>query len=180
MIRDVRNSLDDLGKFDFVWIRFLLEYYQSTSSEIVRHIDSILKPGGTMCLIDLDYNCLSHYGLSTKLEKAIKGILANLQDNHDFDPYAGRKLYSYLYDLSYYEIALRMDAHHLIYGDLSDIDKFNWYKKMEAAGNHSGYNFKEYCGSYKECLREFKEFFNNPRRLTYTPVFVCKGKKPTS
>ena len=27
LCRDVREPLDDLGSFDFVWVRFLLEYY---------------------------------------------------------------------------------------------------------------------------------------------------------
>ena len=31
-IRDIREPLDALGRFDFIWIRFVLEYYRRKAS----------------------------------------------------------------------------------------------------------------------------------------------------
>ena len=42
--RDIRGPLDDLGLFDFLWVRFVLEYYRTESFDIVKNISSILKP----------------------------------------------------------------------------------------------------------------------------------------
>jgi len=176
--RDICKPLDDLGQFDFIWVRFILEYFRTQSFEIVKNISNILKPGGILCLIDLDYNCLNHFGLSLKLEKSILGIIQMLEKHADFDPYVGRKLYSYLYDLDYQNIDVDMTPHHLIFGELGFVDAFNWTKKVEIAAQKSGYQFSEYRGGYDEFFEDFKQSFADHRRFTYTPVFACKGNKP--
>lgn len=178
LCRDFYEPLDDLGLFDFAWVRFVLEYHRAASFEIVRNVSRILKPGGILCLVDLDYNCLSHFGVSTRLEKAICGIMQALEREADFDPYVGRKLYSFLYDLGYGEIDVDLSAHHLIFGKLRGVDDFNWSKKVELAASRSGYRFEEYPGGYDEFLEECRMFFADPRRFTYTPIIACRGRKP--
>jgi ubiquinone/menaquinone biosynthesis C-methylase UbiE len=177
ILRDIRDPLDDLGMFDFIWVRFVLEYYRSESFHIVKNISSILKPGGTLCLIDLDYNCLNHFGLSERLRRTIYGVTKAMEKNADFDPYVGIKLYSFLYDLGYQDIDVSMAPHHLIFGELNERDAFNWTKKLEVAVKRLGYEFKEYKGGYEEFFEEFTKFFSNPRRFTYTPLISCKGLK---
>jgi ubiquinone/menaquinone biosynthesis C-methylase UbiE len=177
ILKDIRGPLDDLGMFDFIWVRFVLEYYRSESFNIVKNISSILKPGGIICLMDLDYNCLNHFGLSQKLQKTFHGIMKALEKNADFDPYVGIKLYSFLYDLGYQDIDVNMAPHHLIFGEANEIDTFNWTKKVEVAAKRSGYPFKEYKGGYEEFFGEFRRFFSDPRRFTYTPLISCKGRK---
>jgi ubiquinone/menaquinone biosynthesis C-methylase UbiE len=175
--KDIRKSLNSLGEFDLVWIRFVLEYYRSSSFDIVKNIAKIVKPGGTLCLIDLDHNCLNHYGLTPRIEKALAGIMHRLEQNADFDPFVGRKLYAYLYDLGFEDIEVGLTPHHLIYGDLSAADEFNWTQKVEIAARHSGYPFKEYENGFDGFAEEFKQTFTDPRRFTYTPVISCRGRK---
>ncbi len=176
--RDIYEPLEDLGLFDFIWVRFVLEYHKSKSFDIVKNICRILKPGGILCLIDLDYNCLNHFGLSKKLERTMHGLTKALEKNTDFDPYVGIKLYSFLYDLDYQDIDVSMAPHHLIFGELNEIDNYNWTKKLEVAVRKLGYEFKEYKGGYDEFFEEFKKFFSDPRRFTYTPLICCRGNKP--
>jgi len=178
--RDFTTPLDDLGKFDFVWVRFVLEYHRSKSRDIVKNLTRLLRPEGILCLIDLDYNCLSHFGLSARLENTINGIMRALEKDHDFDPYQGRKLYAYLFDLDYRDISVDVAMHHLIYGELNDVDAYNWTKKVEIAAKRSGYRFDEYAGGYDEFVEEFKVFFADPRRFTYTPIISCRGCKPSA
>jgi len=175
---DISEPLDELGMFDFIWVRFVLEYYRSDSFEIVKNISKILKPGGILCLIDLDYNCLSHFGLAPRLERTVSGIMKQLEEKADFDPYVGRKLYSYLYDLGFQDIDIDVTAHHIIFGELQDIDAFNWMKKIEVAPKKIGFQFEEYEGGYDEFQKEFEGFFRNPRRFTYTPLILSRGRKP--
>ena len=178
LCKDIRKPLIQIGMFDFVWVRFVLEYYLATSFDIIKNIYSILKPGGIICLIDLDYNCLSHFKMPPRLEKAMQGIMKTLEANADFDPYIGRKLYSFLYELECQEIDIHLDAHHLIFGQLKETDAFNWMKKVEIAAKNSGYQFEDYSGGYPEFFEEFQNFFNDPGRFTYTPVICCRGYKP--
>lgn len=180
LCRNICEPLDDLGLFDFIWVRFVLEYYRSQSFEIVRNISSILKPGGVLCLIDLDYNCLSHFGLPKRFEETLFGIMTTLEETANFDPYVGRKLYAFLYDLGYQAIDVDVAPHHLIYGELEEVDAFNWTKKVEVAVKESEYRFEDYEGGYEAFFEEFKSAFADPRRFTYTPVILCRGTKPVT
>lgn len=176
--RDISESLEDLGVFDFIWVRFVLEYYRTNSFEIIKNITKILKPGGILCLIDLDYNCLNHYGIPERLDKTVQKIIKEVEIKANFDPFAGRKLYSYLYDLKFIDIVVDVSAHHNIYGSLNKKDEYNWIKKVELAPQIINYKFDEYAFGYEEFLKEFHESFSNPRRFTYTPLIACKGIKP--
>ena len=176
--RDIRKSLGGEEMFDFVWMRFALEYYLSNSFDIVKNVTKTIKPGGILCLVDLDHNCLSHFGISPRLERTIFAVIKYLEENADFDPYAGRKLYSFLYDLDYQDINVDVTAHHLIFGELNDIDAYNWTKKFEVISKKVNFNYEEYDGGYEEFLGEFNRFFVDPRRFTYTPVICCRGRKP--
>lgn len=175
--KDIQKPLDNLGTFDFVWVRFVLEYYRAQSFDIVKNISRIVKPGGILCLIDLDYNCLSHFGLSQKLERALFTMIKKLEEEANFDPYAGRKLYSYLYRLDYQDIDINLEAHHLIFGKLKDTDAFNWMKKIEVVSKKIQFQFEEYEG-HEEFIEDFKKFFIDPGRFTYTPIISCRGRKP--
>jgi len=73
-VHNLMGSLDNLGQFDLIWNRFFLEYFQKESRDIVSNLSSILKPGGTLCLLDLDYNCLSHYELPNEIEDLLYKI----------------------------------------------------------------------------------------------------------
>jgi ubiquinone/menaquinone biosynthesis C-methylase UbiE len=178
--RDMYETLEDLGEFDFIWVRFVLEYHSSKSRDIVSNLTRLLSPGGILCLIDLDNNCLNHFGLNARLESTACAIINILEKDFDFDPYAGRKLYSYLYDLDYRDIAVDAAAHHLIYGELNEVDSYNFGKKVEVAAKKSGYQFDEYAGGYDEFVEEFRSFFADPKRFTYTPIILCRGVKPLS
>jgi ubiquinone/menaquinone biosynthesis C-methylase UbiE len=176
--RDFYASLDDLGQFDFAWVRFVLEYHRQQAVDIVKNLIRILRPGGILCLIDLDHNCLNHYGMPARLEKAMAEIMGMLEANADFDPFMGRKLYSFLYDLGCEKIDVQLAAHHLIIGQLNDVDAYNWLRKVEVAVQGSGYDFPEYAGGFREFREEFQKFFADPRRFTYTPLIACRGIKP--
>ena len=178
--QDIRDPLKNLGQFDFIWVRFVLEYYRTNSFDMVKNIIKILKPGGTLCLIDLDHNCLNHYGIPDRLERTVGEIMNELQIKANFDPYVGRKLYSYFFDLDFKDIAVDVSVHHNIYGPLKNSDEFNWARKVEIAPQKIEFNFKEYKCGYEEFIKEFKKSFAYPRRFTYTPIILCRGTKPFS
>lgn len=175
--QNIHAPLAHLGQFDFLWTRFFLEYHKEKSFQIVKSLAELLRQSGIMCLVDLDYNCMSHYGIPLRLENTILQNLKILEEKFDFDPFVGRKLYTYLYDLGFADIDVFVGTHHLFFGDLDEVDAFNWLKKVEVTSKKGEYRFEEYPGGYDEFLEEFKEAFFNPRRFTYTPVIQCRGVK---
>jgi 2-polyprenyl-3-methyl-5-hydroxy-6-metoxy-1,4-benzoquinol methylase len=174
--KDVYSQLDSLGSFDFIWARFFLEYHAQKAPDIVEGLRSLLVPGGILCLADLDNNCRIHYQLPDRLESSLQDILGILAQDHDFDPYIGRKLYAYMFDADYTDISVQVHAHHLIYGQLSEKDAYNWSRKLEVAVRSCRYDFPCYPGGFDEFKKEFIHFFTDPRRFTYTPLVLCRGR----
>ena len=177
-VHDLRDSLEVPGKFDLIWVRFVLEYNSKESPDIVRNLTACLKPDGYLCLMDLDHNCLSHWELPPGMQEILFKIMAELERYYNFDVYAGRKLYSYLYDLDFRNIEMNLFPHHLIYGKTQESDMFNWTKKIEVTSARMKHLFETYPGGYSTFFKNFRLFFNDPRRLTYTPLILCKGIKP--
>jgi len=173
--KDITEPLDDLGTFDFVFIRFVLEYYRSRAFEIVSNLKRIVKPGGILCLVDLDHNCLNQYGIPSRLKNAVNAIMAKLERDADFDPHMGIKLYAMLYDLDFQSIDVRIEAHHLIFGELDSVQDYDWTRKVEVAAQNCGYEFMEYENGYEGFYNEFKSSFADPRRFIYTPIICCRG-----
>lgn len=176
--RDLWEPADGIGTFDMVWMRFILEYFRSNALEIVQRASRLVKPGGILCLIDLDHNCLNHFSMSHRLERAILRCMQVLEEEFNFDPFAGRKLYSFVYDLGFEDVAVTVGAHHNIYGVLNKVDAFNWKKKMEMVARKAGCAFDEYEDGSQGFMDEFSRFFQDPRRFSYTPIVCVRGRKP--
>jgi ubiquinone/menaquinone biosynthesis C-methylase UbiE len=178
-VMDFTKPLGDIGQFDFIWVRFVLEYFLKESFDITRNLTRHLKPDGCLCLLDLDYNCQSHYQLPPEMENILQKITNLMMEKYNFDPYVGRKLYAYLYDLEFRDIEVHLLPHHLIYGKVRSSDQFNWIKKLQMASIKAKDIFTAYPGGYDGFFNDFNSFFDDPRRFTYTPLMICKGKNPS-
>lgn len=174
---DVTRSLDHLGEFDFIWVRFVLEYYLSGSFAMVENFTRCLKPGGIICLLDLDHNPFNNYGISERLDRTFKQIMKELEEKTDFDPYIGRKLYSFVYDLGFENIDVRVENHRVSFGKADNLEAFNILKKIEVVPDKINFKFEEYTGGYAEFYQETLAFLSDPRRFTYTPLLLCRGSK---
>ncbi|HBI14500.1 MAG TPA: methyltransferase type 11 [Desulfobulbaceae bacterium] len=170
--------LDDLGRFDFIWVRFVLEYSLAGSFDMVRNFARSLKPGGILCLIDLDHNPIIFYGASDRLDLTLRKVMQELEEKYDFDPYVGRKLYSFLYDLGFSDIDVRVENHRVTFGRVQEAEVFNMMKKVEVVPRKMNFVFAEYPGGHDEFYREAEAFFSHPRRFAYTPLILCRGVKP--
>ena len=175
---DFTHPLDELGQFDLVWMRFILEYFRNNAFDIVNNLTSCLKPGGSLCLLDIDHNCLNQYPLPDGMGAIMCRLVERLEADYNFDPYAGRKLYTYLYDLSYTDIQVQLLPHHLIYGALRPEDQYNWIMKLSVISQKVLGLFEEYPGGQDGFFDDFSKFLNDPRRFIYSPLIMAKGKKP--
>jgi len=176
--KNVLEPLGNIGTFDFIWIRFVLEYYRNNAAELLRNVNDILKPGGILVLLDLDHNSLNHFSIPDRLNNTLYAMMKILEKDHNFDPYIGRKLYSFMYDLGYQDINVDVSANSLAFGQSPETDMFNLTKKIEVIQNLICYDFHEYAGGYNEFIEEFESFMKNPRRFSYTPLICCRGQKP--
>lgn len=175
---NITQPLDDYQEvFDFIWVRFVLEYHRAACFDLVRNFTTCLKPGGILCLVDLDHNPFNCYGASPRLYRTLQRIMNELEEKHDFDPFVGRKLYSFLYDLEFENIEVKVDLNRTIYGEISNNDVYNLVKKIEVIPKRINFGFDEYEGGFEEFCVEAKAFFADPRRFTYAPLILCCGNK---
>lgn len=174
---DILKPLDELGEFDFIWTKFVLEYFKAEAPSIIAGLSERLRPGGRLCALDLDHNCLNHYPMPERLNQKFAEALALLERDFNFDPYLGRKLYTYLYDAGYVDIRLDLSAHHLIYGQVRDQDDYNWIKKVDMLNVRAPQLFADYPAGFAGFRADFIAFFRDPRRFTYTPLIMCQGRK---
>ncbi len=180
-LHDLRNPINQYGKFDLIWIRFVLEYYRIGAVDIVKNLIDCLKPGGCLCLLDLDYNCLIHYELPKAAMDMLHQIMSAIDERYNVDTFIGRKLYSFLYDAGLNNIHVELMAHNLFYGEIKDSDRFNLTKKIETAGRAVNDLIESsYPGGYRQLYDDFMRYLDDPRRLSYTPLLLCKGYKPIS
>jgi SAM-dependent methyltransferase len=179
-VRDLREPVDDLAPFDLIWVRFVLEYNFREGPRIVKNLANCLKPGGLLCLLDLDHNCMNHYDLPAGMNEILLELAGKVRDGFNFDVYAGRKLYAYMVDAGFRDIRMDLQPHHLIFGEVRDQDVFNWVKKAEVVTAKAKGMFERYPGGHDGFFEDFKRFFLDPRRFTYTPLILCKGIKPSS
>ena len=177
-LHDLREPMEEFGQFDLVWVRFVLEYYRKGALDIVKNLKKCVKPGGTLCLLDLDYNCLNHYELPLQIAVILPKIMNYLDKKYNVDTFIGRKLYSFVYDAGFEEIEVELIAHNLIYGKIRDKDKFNLRKKIEIAAEKADEIIKSYPGGYLNFSNDLNNYLVDPRRFTYTPLLLCKGIKP--
>jgi len=175
---NLKDPLSGIGQFDLIWVRFVLEYFREESYDIVKNLCGALKPGGYLCLLDLDYNCLSHHELPPMIQNLLPKLINRLEEECNFDAYAGRKLYSYLFDHGFNNIKVNLMAHHLFFGSIKEKDFFNWMKKLEIIVKRFEDLFNDYPGGCEAFNDDFRNFLTDPRRFTYTPLILCKGMKP--
>jgi ubiquinone/menaquinone biosynthesis C-methylase UbiE len=175
---DIRIPFQSDLPYDAIWARFILEYFRNEQRVIVTNSLASLRPGGIACLADSDNNSLNHYGQNERLQNTLCDIMTRMERDFNFDPYAGRRLYSHLFELGFTQIDCLIEPHHLIFGQLSKKDAYNWMRKVELTAKKSGCNFSAYGGNYEAFRKEAMEFMCDPKRFTYTPLVVVRGIKP--
>ncbi len=162
---------------DFAVCRFVFEYLadpQAAFDELYR----ILKPGGKLVVGDLDYNCMTHYPLDPRLEADLSSLVGTLQENRLFDPYAGRKIYSFFHRARLEGIRVHFYDHHLFYGDLAPTDEFNWLAKIDRLIEHQKEGTIRFPFDLTDFKRKFFEFLRSPGRFSYTPLILVEGRRP--
>ena len=163
--------------FDYVFCRFVFEYFfeqQAAFDELYR----LVKPGGKLVIGDLDYNCMTHYPLDPQLEENLFSLMRVLQNKRFFDPYAGRKIYSFFHRSQLDNIKVHFYGHHLFYGSLSESDEFNWLAKIDRLIEHQKNGVIQLEFDLSGFKDRYFEFLRSPGRFSYTPLILVEGTRP--
>jgi ubiquinone/menaquinone biosynthesis C-methylase UbiE len=162
------------GEFDVSWSRFLFEYLASPRTAL-NELIRVTKPGGTVCVADIDGNCVWHSrgkeNFRAEIDAAIE-CLAGL-----FDPRVGLSLYSYFVETDLTNIQVDIRPYHLIAGAISDTAREHWALKLD--GVATALVKKGWQPARANALRNmFLQHLDDPKTFTYSVVISVRGDKP--
>lgn len=164
------------GTFDYVFSRFVFEYLPDQNA-VFTQLMRVTKPGGKLVIGDLDHNVLNHYPLNLDLELQLQELVKVLEEKKLWDPYAGRKLYSFFHKNSFKDIRVHLIAHHLVYGEASTRDLENLKAKLDQMCELQKKGTLDLSFDMSVFSEKFLEFFKNPARFSYTPLVLVEGVK---
>jgi SAM-dependent methyltransferase len=164
------------GKFDVVYSRFLLEYLldkQRAVDEMVR----VCSAGGKVLLQDLDGQLVWHFPEDSQLQEGLSCILDAL-GRRGFDPFVGRKLFSFCKSAGLSDIRVTAESYHLYAGPIDDHNLQLWQEKFAIVLPVAA----DVLGGEPAALALRDRFLNYLQRedsLTYSVIFTVEGTKPT-
>jgi len=153
----------------------LIEYLKD-KQQAVREMVRVCRPGGLVLLQDLDGQLLWHYPEDAELQRDNEKVVNALAAT-GFDPFVGRKLFSFAQKAGLQQINVQVESYHLIAGVVGPEILKQWELKLEIAAPQ----LTKVLGSEtaaKEHAQRFLEYLRRPDTLTYSTVFTVSGKKP--
>ena len=139
--------------------------------ELVR----VCRPGGIICLQDLDGQIVSHYPQDERVQ-AVERIVDQLAHT-GFDPFAGRKLYSLARNAGLINLDVRIDAYHVVAGTIDAFNLALWTRKLKIAESI----LEKACKSAaraRDIIAGFLDYLQDDSTLTYSTLFTVTGRKP--
>jgi len=166
----------DNHEFDLVFCRLMLEYSPSPET-VINEMHRVCKPGGHVVLQDLDGQLMWHYPEDRELQEALEIFLRKAKTT-GFDPYIGRKLFSFAKNAGFTSISVSVDPYHLYTGRIPDKELDDWELKLdialplisEALGEQKAHAMK----------KRFLEYLCDEDTLTYSVIFTVTGMVPLS
>ncbi|MFZ4575257.1 MAG: methyltransferase domain-containing protein [Phycisphaerales bacterium] len=162
------------NEFDLTWSRFLFEYLPSPETALAEMI-RVTKPTGTVCVSDIDGNCIWHHpcdpGLRTEIDAALRVIAGG------FSPRIGLSLFAMLVDGGLRDVAVDIRPYHVIAGSIDSERAEQWQMKLD--GVAATLRARGWLPSRAAALSEaFMAHLHDPRTLTYSVLISVRGTVP--
>jgi SAM-dependent methyltransferase len=163
------------GTFDVVYSRLLVEYL-SDKQRAVDEMVRVCRAGGTVLLQDLDGQLVWHFPEDAELREGLSCVLGALE-KRGFDPFAGRKLFSFCKSAGLNKIRVSAESYHLYAGAIDDRNLQFWQTKLDIALPIAA----SVLGGEPAALalrERFLEYLKRDDSLTYSVLFTVEGTKP--
>ncbi|CAK0764114.1 Methyltransf_25 domain-containing protein [Azospirillaceae bacterium] len=170
---DIHNLPIAANSFDFIEARFLFEYLKDKERALAE-LARVCRPGGVVCLQDLDGQLVFHYPEDSRV-LSLQNVLSHLS-NTGFDVFVGRKLFSLAKAAGLVNLTVQIDAYHMIIGKIKTFDLDLWNRKLSIAEPV----IAQVCGPKKaqEVISGFLDYLQDEDTLTYSMLFTVIGQKP--
>lgn len=161
-------------EFDVSWSRFLFEYLTDPATALGEMI-RVTKPGGTVCVSDIDGNCIWHSPCNAYLANEVDEAIRTL--GIDFHPRIGLALYSMFVDAGLQDLKVDIRAYHIIAGTIDVEQEEHWVMKLR--GVEQALQKRGWCSDRTAALvHHFINHLRDPRTLTYSVLISVRGRVP--
>lgn len=162
--------------FDHAWTRFFMEY-QTDPIATVNELMRLVRPGGKVTLMDIEGNCVWHFGMSEDLRAGIESVLADLA-TAGFDPNVGRRLSTHVAAAGLVEIRHEIEPYHRIVGAPDPATAAAWRLKIETIrDNYLHHLFPERTDN-AWVFDAFIQFILSEDTMTWSLLHLVQGAKP--
>lgn len=162
---------------DFTYCRSIMEYLPEPV-RLLEELIRVTKRGAKIVCAELDNSALTHYPLAPHLERQLQEIAKELQKSKAWDPQIGRKLYALFLESGLSEVRAQIFTHHLVAGETSPVDEDEWNLRIEKLNQLRVHGLLKLKFDLDTFRSELFAFFQNPLRLSYSPLVVVEGVKP--
>jgi len=173
--RDVRDLGSEEGSFDLAFSRFLFQYLpEEEGLATLTAMKQLVRPGGTVCVADLDGNTLYRYPLDPEWEEILAHLHQELQKT-GFDPYVGRKLFWMFSRCGFRDIQVNIMPYYLIAGRADPTTLRIWEMKIQILEN----TLEKIFTSKKKArgmAERFMEDLRSEEVLLYSLLFLVQAK----
>jgi ubiquinone/menaquinone biosynthesis C-methylase UbiE len=162
------------GSFDFVYARFLLQHIGNHACEAVAEMARVCRSGGRILLQDLDGQIVWHFPENPTLRQMTPALLEGLAQN-GFDPYVGRKLYTYAHRARLCNLDVQIAPYHAVFGSADEQILKRWRLKLDIARPTIG----KIVGTDQadRVVQAFLAHLEDPESITYSVEFTVLGVK---
>jgi SAM-dependent methyltransferase len=159
------------GEFDVSWSRFLFEYLPHPTDALHEMI-RVTKPGGTVCVSDIDGNCIWHHPCDPHLRAEIDEALRTLGDG--FNARVGLSLYTMFIDAGLREVAVDVRPYHVIAGTIDAEREEHWRMKLE--GVSKALHARGWPSERAAALSQaFMDHLRDSRTFSYSVLISVRG-----
>lgn len=159
------------GEFDVAWSRFLFEYLPRPATALTEMI-RVTKLGGTICVSDIDGNCIWHHPCAPGLRAEIDEALRTLGDG--FNPRVGLSLYTMFVDAGLRDVIVDVRPYHVIAGRIDAEREEHWRMKLEGVAKAlAGRGWSAQRAA--DLARNFLEHLRDARTMTYSVLISVRG-----
>lgn len=168
--QDLKRLTYTTGQFDLIISRLVVHLQDNLSlSKLIAELARVLKPGGTLVVIDIDGNVVNLYPQTPLVTEGLQKLAAS----HEVDVFVGRKLPLLLSEAGLVSVSWRMETFYK--------DGENACEEMRARFQNASAFYERTLGDKEKCnafVKEYLECMKHPQSVYFYHKFIVSAKKP--
>jgi ubiquinone/menaquinone biosynthesis C-methylase UbiE len=155
--------------FDFAYVRLLLQHIESPSS-IFMELQRVVKPGGIVCVLDVDDGMLNFHPEIPEW-KTVEKLCRKSQASYGGDRRIGRKLYSLMNDANFHNVKTQ-----LLSVSMQDLGRENFFEILFGFKKELLIRIDQWNEENRKIFNKLKKTILDPNSFAMTTAIMASGE----